>query len=259
MKYLYGWIDPHTHMDERGPEDFRMMGIAGIRNVVSLAHPPMRVTTPEILLEHYHRILEFEVRRGMENGINVLAGIGIHPSAIPEDGVENIFRILPEILKDERVVCIGEIGLQSGMKLEERIFQSHLEISDNIPLVIHTPRRDKEEILGRTLEILEDYDVSAERVLIDHLDERTLKRALDFGAYGGLTVQPGKLQPEDILRILERCDEEEKKRLIVDSDLGAYPSDPLSVAKVAHLLISSGYEREAKLLCCENARRFLRI
>ncbi|MBC7110119.1 MAG: TatD family hydrolase [Archaeoglobi archaeon] len=259
MRYLYGWIDPHTHMDERGPEDFRMMGIAGVRNVVSLAHPPMRVTTPEILLEHYHRILEFEVRRGIENGINVLAGIGIHPSAIPEDEVEKVFRILPEILKEERVVCIGEIGLQNGMRLEELIFQSHLELSDSHPLIIHTPRRGKEEILKRTLEILEEFSIKPERVLIDHLDDRTLKTALEFGAYGGLTVQPGKLQPEDIPRILENCDEEEMRRLVVDSDLGAYPSDPLSVAKVAHLLISSGHEKEAKLLCSENARRFLKI
>jgi len=259
MRYLYGWIDPHTHMDERGPEDFRTMGIAGIRNVVTLAHPPMRVTIPEILLEHYHRLLEFEVRRGRENGVNVLVGIGVHPSAIPEEGVERIFNIMPLLLKEERVVCIGEIGLQTGMKLEELIFQSHLKFSEERPLIVHTPRREKERILERTIEILKSFEVEPERVLIDHVDERTVKRVLEFGSYAGLTVQPGKLEPEDVMRILEMCDEEEKRRLIVDSDLGSYPSDPLSVAKTAHHLISRGAEKEAKLLCSENARRFLGI
>jgi len=259
VRYFYGWVDPHTHMDERGPEDFKMMGIAGIRNVVSLAHPPMRVTSAEILIEHYHRLLEFEVRRGEENGVNVLIGIGVHPSAIPENDVEKVFNLLPSILEDERVVCIGEIGLQTGMKLEEVIFQSHLEFADKRPLILHTPRKDKYEILRRTIEILEDFGVEAERVLIDHMNKESVKIALEFGAYAGLTVQPGKLGPKDVEEILQLCDEEEIKKLIVDSDLGSYPSDPLAVAKTAHHLITKVGEKYAILLCAENARRFLEI
>ena len=119
------------------------MGVAGVTDVLTLAHDPMRMSTADVLLDHFHKLAHEEVRRGAENGVSVHVGLGVHPRSINAQ-VDETLRALPEYLSHPDVVAIGEIGLERCTDVEERVFRVQLEI-DYYPKVIHTPRRGKRD------------------------------------------------------------------------------------------------------------------
>ena len=59
-------------------------------------------------------------------------------------------------------------------------------------MIIHTPRKNKRNIVGILLQVLED-NIDASRVLIDHVNTEIIKEVIDYGSMLGLTVQPGKM------------------------------------------------------------------
>jgi len=58
-----------------------LMGVAGVTDVLTLAHDPMRMSTADVLLDHFHKLAHGEVRRGAENGVNVHANAIFRASA----------------------------------------------------------------------------------------------------------------------------------------------------------------------------------
>jgi predicted metal-dependent TIM-barrel fold hydrolase len=50
-------FDTHTHMDTRPYEDFELMGVAGVKDVLTLAHDPMRMSKADVLVDHFHKLL----------------------------------------------------------------------------------------------------------------------------------------------------------------------------------------------------------
>ncbi|MCX8169839.1 MAG: hypothetical protein N3D72_01990, partial [Candidatus Methanomethyliaceae archaeon] len=58
-----------------------------------------------------------------------------------------------------------------------------------------------------------------------------------IGAIAGLTVQPGKLTPRDIYDIITKFGTE---GIVVNSDIGINPSDPLALPRTAHYLDRCG-------------------
>ena len=89
-------FDTHTHMDTRPFEDFELMGVAGVTDVLTLAHDPMRMSTSDVLADHFHKLVNSEVRRGAENGVNVHVGLGVHPRSI-NDQVDTTLELLPDL------------------------------------------------------------------------------------------------------------------------------------------------------------------
>ncbi|MGZ4926621.1 MAG: TatD family hydrolase [Halobacteriota archaeon] len=240
-------FDTHAHMDTRPYEDFELMGVAGVTDVLTLAHDPMRMSTPDVLLDHFHKLVHGEVRRGAENGINVHVGLGVHPRSI-NDKVDATLQALPEYLSHPAVVAIGEIGLERCTDVEERVFRAQLGI-DYYPKVIHTPRRAKREALERITAIVDD--VGAKDVVIDHIDPSSVDLALEAGTYIGLTVQPGKASVRDAVELIIEYAE---AKFVVNSDLSAQRSDCLSVARVMHALTIEGYDDRAQKACVQNGR-----
>ncbi|MDD1726045.1 MAG: TatD family hydrolase [Euryarchaeota archaeon] len=153
-------------MDTRPFEDFELMGVAGMTDVLTLAHDPMRMSTADVLVDHFHKLVNSEVRRGAENGVNVHVGLGVHPRSI-NDQVNTTLDVLPDYLAHPAVVAIGEIGLETATDVEEQVFRAQLEIG-RYPKVIHTPRRAKRKVLERIVTIVDD--VGATDVVIDHID-----------------------------------------------------------------------------------------
>jgi predicted metal-dependent TIM-barrel fold hydrolase len=232
-------------MDTRPYEDFELMGVAGITDVLTLAHDPMRMSTAAVLFDHFHKLANGEVRRGAENGISVHVGLGIHPRSI-NDQVDETLRALPEYLSHPDVIAVGEIGLERCTAVEERVFRAQLEI-DYYPKVIHTPRRGKRETLERIVAIVDD--VGAKDVVIDHIDLSTIDIALEAGTYIGITVQPGKASVQDAVELIREYPE---AKFVVNSDMSAQRSDCLSVARVLHALSLEGYADRGQKACAQN-------
>lgn len=77
-------------------------------------------------------------------GGNVLFSCGVHPWY--SDGANVPLLLLEEVLKNERVVAVGEAGLDklqgAAMDVQELVFKRQIELSERVgkPLVIHSVR-----------------------------------------------------------------------------------------------------------------------
>ena len=91
---------------------------------------------------------------------NIYATVGFHPSDVDKFNDES-FEKMKELIKHEKVVAIGEIGLDyhwvsDNKDLQKSVFRKQLElaIEANLPVVIH--ERDS---VADCLEIVLDYNV----------------------------------------------------------------------------------------------------
>lgn len=101
-----------------------------------------------------------EVLESITKYSNVYGVIGLHPSEAMNNN-ENALILLKESLNINRVIAIGEIGLdyhygKDSMNQQKELFRTQLKIaeSNNLPVVIHS--RDATE---DTINILKDYKV----------------------------------------------------------------------------------------------------
>lgn len=247
-------IDSHIHADTRPYEDFEKMAIAGIETAITCAHDPLRMTSSDVVLDHWHRILNNDVKRAAENGLKLYAAIGIHPRSISKD-FEVALGKLPALIQDDNVVAIGEIGLETISGTQINIFKRQLILAEsvNMPVIVHTPRKNKKEVAEVSLNIIEE-NISPDKVVIDHVDSTVIEDVIELGTKIGITVQPKKMTPDEALLLLEEYGIE---GIFLDSDISSSPSDPLSVPKTVHKMKLAGFEDEIiKKVSNDNALEF---
>jgi len=250
-------IDAHVHADTRPYEDFEKMAVAGVDKAVSCAHDPMRMSTSDVVLDHIHRIMENDTKRAANNGLNLYSAIGMHPRSISSD-YEIVLDKLPEMLEYKNVVAIGEIGLETGSKLEVEVFKKQLNLAQdmNMKVIVHTPRTNKKAITEITASLIED-NIETNLVQLDHVDRSIIERVLDFEGLLGITVQPQKMTPDEAVNMM---DEYGYDKFVLDSDMSSSPSDPLSVPKTVHRLRLAGVEAvNIKKVSYTNAADFFKI
>ena len=234
-------IDSHIHADTRPYEDFEKMAIAGIEIAITCAHDPLRMTTSDVVLDHWYRILNNDTKRAAENGLKLYSAIGIHPRSISKD-FEIALEKLPHFLREENVVAIGEIGLETVSSSQIEIFKRQLSLAERLkmPVVVHTPRTNKKEVTKATLGLIEE-NINPDLVVVDHVDNSIIREVIELGTKMGVTVQPKKMTPDEAVSLL---DEYGVEGIYLDSDMSSSPSDPLSVPKTVHKMKLAGFEEE---------------
>ncbi len=250
-------IDAHIHADTRPYEDFEKMAVAGVLKAISCAHDPMRMSTSDVVLDHIHRIIENDINRAAKNGLNLYSAIGVHPRSISSD-YGRVFDKLPELLDNENVVAVGEIGLETGSKLEIKVFKQQLHLAQDrgMKVIVHTPRTLKKEVTEITASLIED-NIETSLVQLDHVDGSIIGRILEFEGLLGITVQPQKMTPNEAVDMM---DEYGYDKFVLDSDISSSPSDPLSVPKTVHRLRLAGVdEDDIKKVSYSNAADFFGI
>lgn len=250
-------IDGHIHADTRPYEDFENMVISGIKTAVACAHDPLRMTTSAVIFDHFHRLVNNDRARAAKNGLKLYFALGIHPRSISFD-FEKVLEKLPEILENEHVVAIGEIGLESASEEEIDVFIKQLKIADDLKskVIVHTPRTNKKEITEISKNILLE-NIDPQLVLVDHVDFTIADMLIEEQFTLGLTVQPLKMTPEDAFVLLNDYGAE---KFILNSDISSSPSDPLSVPKTVHTLRMNGFsEKNIKMVSEINAAKFFNI
>lgn len=248
-------IDSHIHADTRPYEDFELMATC-MEGAVTLAHDPLKMRSMDVLLSHFDRILENEVEKAAKNGLKLYVCIGVHPRAIPP----NLdFEVVKEYLKKDPVVGVGEIGLEKCTKEEIDVFTEQILIAKELkmPVVVHTPRRNKEAVTKEILEILDSLNLdkgAQQKIVIEHCIKETVKFVFETEMFMGLTVQPSKLTPMEAVDIVKEYGGE---RFMLNSDSSSAPSDVLSVAKTVVKMKSVGIdERIIKTVSHDNATKF---
>jgi predicted metal-dependent TIM-barrel fold hydrolase len=247
-------IDGHIHADTRPYEDFRSMAIAGVDAAITCAHDPMKMSTSAVVLDHFQRILNNDFKRAANNGLKLYTAIGIHPRSISSD-FKVVLDQLPSLLEDDKVIAIGEIGLESTSEIEKDIFIKQLKMAHELQMkiVMHTPRTNKREVTKIALSILEDH-IDQSLVQLDHVDNNIIDLVADFKGLLGITVQPQKMTPLEAVKLL---DEYGTNKFILDSDISSSPSDPLSVPKTVHEMKLAGFKNSDILRVSEgNVSKF---
>jgi hypothetical protein len=250
-------IDTHVHADARSGEDLRDMYLAGIDTTITCSYYPYRIPHEIVLLNHLNRILELDTRRAAEYGLELKVALGIHPTN-SNVNPEKIFESLYGWIESKEIVAIGEIGLEDLTDNEIDIFKRQLDIADETDskVIIHTPRKNKREVLKVILDILPDH-IDEKQAVIDHINPDVIGDVIDTQCMLGLTVQPHKLDKNDAIGIL---DEYGFDRFLLNSDMSNKASDPLSVPKTVRELKRRGYKKaEIDKVSRENAKKFFKI
>lgn len=262
------YLDAHTHLTELTWLDMEKMRAASISTVVSPVNfSSARAVASSTIKDVWDHQIEFQLSRARKNFIDAYAMIGVSMVSIPLDP-DVLLKTLPEYLKKEDVIAIGEIGFEpasttcNDLEVQEDIVRSQVKIAldMDVPIVFHVPHAPENKIkfTEKTLNICKEIGFPMHRVTIDHCSDANIKIALDAGAMAGITVQPWRgLTPEIAADLVMDNDPE---RIIINSDCGTKMSDPLAVAKTAFELLKKGSTEEIiGKVCRVNAKKFYGI
>ena len=250
-------IDTHIHADARSSEDFEKMYLAGIDKAITCSYYPYKIPNDTVLLNHLNRILEFDTKRAKQYGLDLKVALGIHPTNCDVES-DRIFQNLTEWISSKQIVAIGEIGLEYLTDNELTVFKKQLDIASetNTNVIIHTPRKNKKEVLKVILDILPQH-INENQAVIDHINTQVIGDVIDRDCMIGLTVQPQKLDKYDAISIL---DEYGFDRFLLNSDMSNKASDPLSVPKTIRQLTKEGYKKsDIEKVSHKNAQIFFDI
>ncbi len=252
-------FDPHIHMTSRTTDDYQAMADAGIRAIVEPAfwvgQPRTHVGTFE---DYFLSLLGWERFRASQFGIRHFATIGLNPKeANTERVAAGVLALIPLYLEKEGVVAVGEIGFDDVTPAEERCFARQIELAKQaeLPILIHTPHRDKKQGTERTLALVRESGFSPERTLVDHNNEETLPSVLDSGCWAGHSIYPKtKMDEPRMVALVKRYGAE---RILVNSAADWGVSDPLKVPKTAQAFREAGIpEATIETVCWKNPIAF---
>jgi predicted metal-dependent TIM-barrel fold hydrolase len=227
------YIDPHIHMVSRTTDDYETLAKMGC---VAMSEPAFWAGfdrgSVESFRDYFRQLTEYEPRRAAQYGIKHYCWLCIN--AKEAENVElsrEVLAMIPEFLDKPNVLGIGEIGLNKNTRNESIIFLEHVDLAVNHhqPILIHTPHlQDKYPGTRMILDMLcDDRRVQRDRVLVDHVEEHTVREVLDRGFWAGMTLYPvTKCTPARAVDIIEMFGPD---RLMVNSAGDWGPSKPTAV------------------------------
>ena len=240
------YIDPHIHMVSRTTDDYKRMALAGC---VLVSEPAFWAgfdrSGPEGFRDYFRQLVQFERNRAGLYKIEHHTWLCIN--AKEAENVElsrEVIRMIPEFLDDPSVLGIGEIGLNKNTKNEATVFLEHVDLAAKHRelILVHTPHlADKYQGTRMILDMFRgDRRISPERVCIDHVEEHTIRPALEAGHWVGMTLYPTtKCTPARAADMVELYGTE---RIMVNSAGDWGHSDPLAVPEFIFEMRSRGHE-----------------
>jgi len=249
-------IDPHAHMISRTTDDYERMAAAG---TVAVIEPAFWIGQPRTsvgsYLDYLSSIVGFERFRAGQFGIRHYCTVGLNSKeANNEELAEGVMELIPRFALKEGVVAIGEIGYDEQTALEDKYFRLQLELAKklDLPVMIHTPHRDKKRGTSRSMDVCDEHGLDPRKVIVDHNNEETVRETLDRGYWAAFSIYPStKMGNERMVEILRQHG---ARNIIVDSACDWGISEPLGVAKTAKLALQKGISQaEVELACYRNA------
>jgi predicted metal-dependent TIM-barrel fold hydrolase len=249
-------IDPHVHMSARTTDDYEAMRDAG---VVAVIEPAFWVGQPRTTVgsfqDYYSSLVGWERFRAAQFGIRHYCTIGLNSKEANNEALaEQVMELLPLYAAKDGVVAIGEIGFDDITKVEEKYFRAQLELAKEVglPVMIHTPHRDKKQGTSLSMDICLEHGLKPGQVVVDHNNEETVKECLDRGFWAAFTIYPKtKMGNERMVEVVRKYGRE---RIIVDSSADWGVSDPLAVPKTARLMLERGIpQADVEATCYGNA------
>jgi uncharacterized protein len=186
--------------------------------------------------DYFCQLTEHEPRRAGKFGLAHYCWLCINPKESEDLKLASeVIELIPQFLNRSNVLGIGEIGLNKNSRNELRVLELHIDLAarHNQLILVHTPHlEDKLKGTRLILDVLKnDKRIRPERVIIDHVEEHTIKLVLDSGMWAGMTLYPeSKCTPARAIDMLEVYGNE---RLWMNSACDWGISDPLAVPRTA--------------------------
>ena len=236
-------FEPHAHMTSRTTDDYAAMAQSGVQALVEpafwLGQPR---TSAGSFVDYFNSLLGFERFRASQFGIRHHCAIGLNPKEANDAALRReVLALLPRFLEKDGVVAVGEVGFDAMTGAEEEAFTAQLALAldHELPVLVHTPHRDKLAGTRRTLELVHAAGLAPGTVLVDHNNELTVADVHASGCWAGFSIYPGtKMDEHRMVRILE---ERGTDRIIVNSACDWGISDPLKVSKTAEAMRAAGF------------------
>ncbi|MFC9254643.1 TatD family hydrolase [Amycolatopsis thailandensis] len=235
-------FDPHIHMSSRTTDDYEAMYAAGVR---ALVEPAFWLGQPRTSVgsytDYFDALIGWERFRAAQFGIRHHCTIALNPKEANDPRCREVLDVLPRYLAKDGVVAVGEVGYDSMTKEEDEVFarQLAMALEHDLPVMVHTPHRDKLEGTKRTLDVVREAGIAPERVIVDHLNEVTVKLVKDSGAWMGFSIYPDTKMDEH--RMVEILRQYGLEKMIVNSAADWGRSDPLKTAKTGQAMLDGGF------------------
>jgi uncharacterized protein len=240
------YVDPHIHMVSRVTDDYKRMALAGC---ALLSEPAFWAGFDRSgalgFRDYFRQLTEYEPKRALAYGIEHCSWLCINAKEAENVSLaREVIAMIPEFLNRRGVLGIGEIGLNKNTRNESTVFLEHLELAARTGelILVHTPHlADKYQGTRMILDMLrDDSRIQPERVCIDHVEEHTIRDALDAGHWVGMTLYPiTKCTPARAADLIETYGTE---RIMVNSAGDWGHSDPLAVPELIFEMRRRGHD-----------------
>jgi predicted metal-dependent TIM-barrel fold hydrolase len=239
-------FDPHVHMTSRTTDDYEAMANAGILAIVEpafwLGQPRTQVGS---FIDYFNSLIGWERFRASQFGIRHFCTIGLNPKEANQRALaDGVLEVLPRFLAKDGVVAIGEIGFDDQTADEEHVFASQMQLAKEwkIPVLIHTPHRDKKRGTEASIAVVKNSGIDESLVIIDHNNEETLPLVLATGCWAGHTIYPKTKMDEERMAVLVQ--KYGTERMLINSAADWGISDPLKVPKTVDVMRARGVSDE---------------
>lgn len=282
------WIDIHQHTQSLTWNDREEFDVSGARAAVMIAAGYYWAPYRPVSADDVRFLWDDALRRAAcfdhRHFYDQYVAVGVHTWAGVE-GSEELLAALPEYCADERVVAIGETGIESthhttGWSLDEQRDvvreQMHIARETGLPILIHTPGSSKGGLPARyshsyeeandsfteplldpanakreaveiDLELAEEAGIAEEQVVIDHASPEVVPLVLgSTDCYLAFSVSAPWLRGFDPADVASAIEEYGADRIALDTDLiGAMEHDALAMKRTIMDLCRLGVDREA--------------
>jgi len=256
------YIEPHAHMVSRTTDDYVSMVASGCAAVCEPAFwAGFDRTSAAGFHDYFLQLTDYEPKRAAKFGLPHFCWLCINPKESEDVGLaKEVLALIPEFIDRPNVLGIGEIGLNKNSRNELEVLEMHIDLAarhDQL-ILVHTPHlEDKLKGTRLTIDALRNNSrINPERVIIDHVEEHTVKMVLDAGFWAGMTLYPGsKCSP---VRAIDMVEIYGGERLWMNSACDWGVSIPLSIPYTAMEMRRRGHGAAAvDAQIYQNPLRFL--
>ena len=254
------FIDSHAHLDDPRFDQDR-------ENVIESLREDGVDVVINIGADKESSLSTLELARKYDN---IYAVAGVHPhsaSELEEDGLD----WLREIAKEEKVVAIGEIGLDfyydnSPRDIQRKWFKAQLQLAKELglPVVIHT-----RDAANETYDILKDAAADGKLKALMHCYSGSAEMAMDYArlgfyiALGGAVTFKNARVPREVASVVPL------ENLMIETDCPYMTPEPFRGKRNEPKLVNLVAEKIAEIKAmpveelakatADNARRFFRL
>ncbi|MFT3829911.1 MAG: TatD family hydrolase [Opitutaceae bacterium] len=237
MNQAFRYIEPHGHMVSRTTDDYQAMVTAGCLAVCEPAFwAGFDRGSAAGFRDYFLQLTAYEPARAAKFLLPHFSWLCLNPKEAEDPALaRDVLALIPEFLDRPNVLGIGEIGLNRNTRNELVVLEQHIDLAvrhDQL-ILVHTPHlEDKLKGTRLILDALRAHPgVKPQRVIIDHVEEHTVRLVLDRGFWAGITLYPHSKASAPRAVDMFECGDADRLWLNSACDWGV--SDPLAVPKAA--------------------------